>query len=60
MTGSYLARHRPICAVIEDIRQLAQARGDILTEKLCDEATQYAQSMSKKLVEYKEKQNDDQ
>lgn len=52
MTGSYLARHRPICAVLTDIRERAVAHDDTITILLADEATKYAQAMSAKLIEY--------
>lgn len=54
MPASYLARHRPICAVLAEIRTLAVSRGDVVTVKLCDEAIDYAQRMSVKLVQYKQ------
>jgi len=57
MTGSYLARHRPICTVIAEIRALAEQRLDAKTIELCDEATNYAQRMSARLVEYHAKEN---
>lgn len=56
MPASYLTRHRPICTVLQDIRNLAMIRNDEETMKLCDEATGYAKSMSAKLSEYKEKE----
>lgn len=54
MPASYLARHRPICAVLEEIRIDALARGDTHTVALCDEAITYARRMSVKLSYYKE------
>lgn len=54
MTGSYLARHRTICAVLDEIAAIAARRGaqtDVAIIQLCDEAKQYAQSMSRRLVE---------
>lgn len=53
MPASYLARHRPICTVLQEIRDAAIARHDNTIIKLCDEAIDYAQRMSKKLTEYK-------
>jgi hypothetical protein len=50
---SYLERHRPICTVLQDIRELAEERKDVKTIELCDEAIGYARRMSAKLVEYK-------
>jgi hypothetical protein len=50
---NYLSRHRPICSVLMEIRTIAHDIGDERIVKLCDEATEYAQSMSKKLAEYK-------
>lgn len=54
MPASYLARHRPICSVLADIRAAAviDGRDDIIV--LCDEARDYAQRMSRKLQEYKD------
>jgi hypothetical protein len=52
MARSYLSRHRPICSVIQEIKELAAARADYRTINLCDEAMDYAHSMSKRLVEY--------
>jgi hypothetical protein len=51
---SYITRHRPICAVLQQIRDIAATRDDILTISLCDEARTYAESMSRALVTYKE------
>lgn len=53
MPASYLAKHRPICAVLQLIRDIAEERGDEVTVELCDEAITYARRMSAKLVEYK-------
>jgi hypothetical protein len=58
MPGSFLARHRTICAVLEEMRQeLEKPNDDWETHerviKLIDEAKGYAQSMSAKLMEYK-------
>ena len=56
MPGSFLARHRTICAVIDEIRGLANENKHGNNDRivvLCDEAKQYAQSMSNKLLEYK-------
>lgn len=50
---TYLTRHRPICAVIQEIRELAAQNNDEYMMKLCDEARDYAQRMSVKLTEYK-------
>lgn len=50
---SYLSRHRPICAVLQEISELAQARDDVETIVLCNEAVDYAQRMSKRLQELK-------
>lgn len=64
MPASYLTRHRPICDVIADIKRTVAAYSDdpYVTEqvdKLCDEATGYAQSMSAKLAEYKQRWADE-
>lgn len=50
---SYLHRHRPICAVLQEIREIALYHRDDRTIILCDEAITYARSMSAKLTEYK-------
>lgn len=56
MPASYLARHRPLCTVLQEIRELAvrDGRDDIIA--LADEATDYAQRMSAKLTQYKSMQ----
>lgn len=59
MTGSFMARHRTICATLYEIKELAKARGDTKTMELCDEAILYARRMSIKLVEYKKASVDD-
>lgn len=51
MPKSFLARHRTICMVLEEIRKLHKDDPD--TNMLIDEAKDYAQRMSAKLVEYK-------
>lgn len=53
MPASFLKRHRTICAVLQEIQNLAEERGDMKTITLCIEATDYAKRMSAKLVEYK-------
>lgn len=52
---SYLARHRTICAVLQQIQDAAVARHDADTVRLCDEAITYARSMSARLVQYKDR-----
>lgn len=47
---SYLSRHRPICAVLQEIREVTQ---DEKVIKLVDEAVDYARRMSDRLMEYK-------
>lgn len=54
MPASYLSKHRPICSVLEQILELAKARGDEEIVDLIEEAIPYAKSMSNKLSEYKE------
>lgn len=54
MPASYLKKHRPICSVLEEIKQVAEADGNQYIMQLADEATAYAKSMSAKLAEYKE------
>lgn len=51
MPGSFLARHRTICEVLDLIRKRHET--DMDTVMLCDEAIEYARRMSKKLTEYK-------
>lgn len=58
MTGSFLARHRTICSVLVEIRDMAHNRKDAHTIALCEEAITYAQRMSSKLVEYKQTTNE--
>lgn len=56
---SYLSRHRPICTVIQEIRELAEnnrGRMDSRIIELCDEATDYARRMGNRLMEYKRKE----
>lgn len=60
MTGSFLARHRTICAVLEEIHALAVKGAEecdadyfLRISPLVFEAKDYAQRMSAKLVEYK-------
>lgn len=55
---SYLTRHRPICTVLQDVREIAERQGDDAIVKLCDEAITYARSMSARLTEYKQLLND--
>lgn len=50
MPSSFLGRHRTICAVLTEIKEL---HSDPYTRHLCDEAILYAERMSAKLVEYK-------
>ena len=51
MPASFLKRHRTICNVLEEIRE--RHVNDLRTQELVDEAKNYAQRMSAKLVEYK-------
>jgi hypothetical protein len=53
MPASFLSRHRTICAVLEEIKELALKRDDTKTVMLCDEAKLYAERMSVRLFEYK-------
>lgn len=50
---TFLHTHRPICAVLAEIREIALLNNDEYTVTLCDEAIKYAQRMSVKLTEYK-------
>ena len=60
---SYLKRHRPICTVLQEIQDEAQQTDSLESRNriimLCREATTYAQRMSAKLTEYKDKENKD-
>lgn len=56
-TTSYMARHRPICAVLEEIKEKAAQGSDV--SDLCDEAISYAKRMDAKLVEIRNKENED-
>lgn len=60
MSNSYLSRHRPICTVLEEIRKCNNAtNADALRPEinaLIDEAKDYAQRMSNRLMEYKRKE----
>ena len=57
-TTSYLKRHRPICAVLQEIGNIAtnDGRQDIMT--LVEEAISYAKRMDAKLVEIRNKENE--
>lgn len=52
---SYLAKHRTICAVLEEIREVLDKRigPDASITSMLDEAKTYAQSMSTALVKHK-------
>jgi len=50
----FLHRHRTICSVIQEIRDIALLNNDNTTVELCDEAETYAKRMSARLVTYKE------
>lgn len=50
---SYLSRHRPICSVLDEIKQKTTDPNII---PLIDEAIDYARRMSKRLMEYKQKE----
>jgi hypothetical protein len=60
---SFLSRHRTICAVLEEIREVAKLGLAVNPEdrhriperigELVDEAKDYAQRMSNRLMEYK-------
>jgi hypothetical protein len=53
MPASFLARHRTICEVLTEIKSIAEYHGiEYNIIPLCDEAIDYAQRMSAKLVEY--------
>lgn len=50
---SYLSRHRPICAVLDEIKRTTTDHKII---PLVDEAIEYARKMSNRLMEYKQKE----
>lgn len=58
---SYLSRHRTICAVLEEIRSEAYEPTMTLDRfnELIDEAKDYAQRMSARLMEYKRAEEKD-
>lgn len=61
--SSYLSRHRPICTVIEEIREklkglYSNKQQEAAMFALLDEAKDYAQRMSNRLMEYKRKENE--
>ena len=66
MPASFLSRHRTICDTIKEIQDTAKRGEDCglfpgeakTIMKLCDEAITYAQSMSAKLQEYKDRERD--
>lgn len=51
----FSGNHRTICEVLEEIRSQAAQGSDV--SALVDEAKDYAQRMSAKLVEYKDRLN---
>lgn len=56
-TTSYLKRHRPICAVLEEMREYAENAKLTGLLTLIEEAITYAKRMDAKLVEIREKEN---
>lgn len=50
---TYLSRHRPICAVLAEMKERTDDEGML---KLINEALDYAQRMSARLIEYKRKE----
>lgn len=61
MPASFLKHHRTICAALTELKEYGEKYNDRFIVQICNEAIGYAQSMSKKLSEYKaekEKQND--
>ncbi len=68
-TKSYMARHRPICAVLEEISNIATSAHGLSGEypnaelkqimTLTEEAITYAKRMDAKLVEIRNKENED-
>lgn len=54
---SYLSRHRPICAVLQEMRERTT---DPVMLRLIDEAHDYAKRMSARLVEYKQEKENEQ
>jgi hypothetical protein len=57
-TVSYMARHRPICAVLEEIREIANEQQDNYLVQLADEAISYAKRMDAKLVEIRNQESE--
>ena len=53
---TWLAQHRTICEVIEEIKLIAANNDDYELFMLCEEAMDYAQRMSERLQEYKKKE----
>ena len=56
---SYLSRHRPICSVLDEIREKNAAYDHpnrVEIGILINEAKDYAQRMSARLMEYKRKE----
>lgn len=58
-TKSYMARHRPICAVLQELRDRLENLTDDHSITLVDEAILYAKRMDAKLVEIRNKENED-
>ena len=54
--SSFLERHRTICSVLYEIKEMAEAGNTAVIPALCDEAILYARRMSMKLMEYKKKE----
>jgi len=58
-TVSYMSRHRPICAVLEEIRSIAKELDhDYGIAALADEAITYAKRMDAKLVEIRNRESE--
>jgi hypothetical protein len=57
-TESYMSRHRPICAVLEEIRTIANEQQDNYLVQLADEAISYAKRMDAKLVEIRNQESE--
>ncbi len=57
-TTSYMTRHRPICAVLEEIRTIANEQQDNYLVQLADEAISYAKRMDAKLVEIRNQESE--
>lgn len=54
MPGSFLAKHRTICAALAELRTKLVHPRDMEAIEIVDECLTYARAMSAKLTEYKQ------